>query len=106
MTASPRVDTVGPRYLARSSIVTGDRSSTVRTVSAGISASSPRINVPAPAPISPPMAARFSLTMLSNTPEGDAYTFSELRRMLLDAGFRETTLHALPGAHSVVLGVK
>jgi len=56
--------------------------------------------------VSPPMAARFSLTMLSNTPEGDAYTFSELRRMLLDAGFRETTLHALPGAHSVVLGVK
>jgi 2-polyprenyl-3-methyl-5-hydroxy-6-metoxy-1,4-benzoquinol methylase len=37
--------------------------------------------------VSPPWPARFSLTMLAATPEGDAYTFSELSKMLEDAGF-------------------
>ena len=37
--------------------------------------------------ISPPDAAGFSLMMLAATPSGDAYTFSELDRMLRNAGF-------------------
>ena len=56
--------------------------------------------------ISPPTPARFSLTMLATTPQGDAYTFPELRGMLTDAGFRDATLHEVPGAGAVVLGVK
>ncbi len=46
--------------------------------------------------VTPPMAAAFSLTMLINTPGGDAYTFGELKRMATDAGFRDIELHALP----------
>ena len=38
--------------------------------------------------ITPPPAASFSLVMLGTTPEGDAYTFDEYRRMLADAGFQ------------------
>jgi len=41
--------------------------------------------------VTPPMAARFSLTMLVGTPEGDAYTFAEFERMFADAGFAATT---------------
>lgn len=37
--------------------------------------------------ISPPMEARFSLTMLAATPGGDAYTFKELVGMFNNAGF-------------------
>jgi ubiquinone/menaquinone biosynthesis C-methylase UbiE len=37
--------------------------------------------------VSPPAPAAFSLTMLQNTPSGDAYTASELKRMLANAGF-------------------
>ncbi len=37
--------------------------------------------------ISPPSEALFSLVMLSATPEGDAYTFAELRSMFERAGF-------------------
>ncbi|HEX3571542.1 MAG TPA: class I SAM-dependent methyltransferase [Acidobacteriaceae bacterium] len=37
--------------------------------------------------ISPPPAAAFSMTMLSSTPAGDAYTFSQLQSMLTEAGF-------------------
>ena len=46
--------------------------------------------------ITPVPAASFSLVMLGSTPEGDAYTFSEYRRMLGEAGFRNAELHALP----------
>ena len=56
--------------------------------------------------VSPPMAARFSLTMLSNTPNGDAYTFRELRTMLAEAGFADVTAHPLPGPQTVVIGRK
>ena len=56
--------------------------------------------------VSPPMAARFSLTMLSNTPKGDAYTFRELRGMLADAGFTNVTAHPLQGPQTVVIGTK
>ena len=46
--------------------------------------------------ISPPESAGFSLIMLSGTPSGDAYTFSELEKMFANAGFSHSTLHALP----------
>ena len=56
--------------------------------------------------VSPPMAARFSLTMLAGTPGGDAYTFAELRDMLTEAGFTGVTAHPLQGPQTVVIGVK
>ncbi|HEY1978292.1 MAG TPA: class I SAM-dependent methyltransferase [Candidatus Baltobacteraceae bacterium] len=37
--------------------------------------------------VTPPMAARFAFTMLANTQAGDAYTRTELERMLAAAGF-------------------
>lgn len=37
--------------------------------------------------VTPPMAARFAFTMLTNTESGDAYTRLELERMLEAAGF-------------------
>jgi ubiquinone/menaquinone biosynthesis C-methylase UbiE len=43
--------------------------------------------------ISPPMSATFPLVMLATTAKGDAYTFSELERMLRAAGFPSSTLH-------------
>ncbi len=46
--------------------------------------------------ISPPPPAMFSLMMLSGTPAGDAYTFSELERMFRNAGFSRSEFHALP----------
>ena len=46
--------------------------------------------------ISPPDAAAFSVMMLTSTPSGDAYTFSELERMFAKAGFSRSTLHPLP----------
>ncbi|HEV2708307.1 MAG TPA: class I SAM-dependent methyltransferase [Pyrinomonadaceae bacterium] len=46
--------------------------------------------------VSPPIPAAFSLLMLSGTPSGDAYTFSELERMFKNAGFTESELHQLP----------
>ena len=46
--------------------------------------------------ISPPPSAMFSLMMLSGTPAGDAYTFSELERMFRNAGFSRSEFHALP----------
>ena len=45
--------------------------------------------VPNPDRVSPPFPARFALTMLAETPGGDAYTFDELRKQLEDAGFQE-----------------
>jgi hypothetical protein len=45
--------------------------------------------------VSPPMPAMFGLTMLSSTPQGDAYTFVELGEMCRNAGFEESKLVAL-----------
>jgi ubiquinone/menaquinone biosynthesis C-methylase UbiE len=56
--------------------------------------------------VTPPMAARFSLPMLALTPGGDAYTFSELRGMLIDAGFTGVTSHPLHGPQTVVVATK
>ena len=46
--------------------------------------------------VSPPDAAAFSVMMLTSTPSGDAYTFSELERMFTNAGFSRSTIHPLP----------
>jgi 2-polyprenyl-3-methyl-5-hydroxy-6-metoxy-1,4-benzoquinol methylase len=46
--------------------------------------------------VSPPAAAAFALTMLAGTPAGDAYTFAELERMAVAAGFRSVAAHELP----------
>ena len=46
--------------------------------------------------ITPPPAATFSIVMLGTTPEGDAYTFAEYRKMLADAGFHDAACHPLP----------
>jgi 2-polyprenyl-3-methyl-5-hydroxy-6-metoxy-1,4-benzoquinol methylase len=53
--------------------------------------------------VSPPVAAKFSLIMLSSTPSGDAYTFSEYERMFRNAGFQSSELHALPPTPSRVV---
>jgi ubiquinone/menaquinone biosynthesis C-methylase UbiE len=62
--------------------------------------------VPNPDRVSPPFPARFALTMLAETPGGDAYTFDELRRQLDDAGFRNVTAHGLPTPQTVLLAEK
>jgi ubiquinone/menaquinone biosynthesis C-methylase UbiE len=59
--------------------------------------------VPNPDRVTPPMAARFSLTMLAGTPSGDAYTFAELQEQLEGAGFRNVSAHALPTPQTILL---
>ncbi len=51
----------------------------------------------------PPVAAAFSLIMLSSTPSGDAYTFAEFEKMFSNAGFSRTELHELPVPFQQVL---
>jgi predicted nicotinamide N-methyase len=46
--------------------------------------------------VTPPEVAGFSMVMLVGTPSGDAYTFAELERMFINAGFSRSTIHALP----------
>jgi len=46
--------------------------------------------------VTPPDSAGFSMMMLTGTPSGDAYTFSELERMFANAGFSRSTIHPLP----------
>jgi SAM-dependent methyltransferase len=48
--------------------------------------------------VSPPGVAGFSLTMLTGTPSGDAYTFAELDGMLKNAGFATNEIHEIPPA--------
>jgi len=45
--------------------------------------------------VTPKLAASFAMIMMAETPGGDAYTFRELERMHLDAGFSRCTLHQL-----------
>jgi SAM-dependent methyltransferase len=55
--------------------------------------------------VSPPMAAGFSLVMLTTTRSGDAYTFRELESMYKEAGFDRVTASPIPtGPHTVVTG--
>jgi SAM-dependent methyltransferase len=57
--------------------------------------------------VSPPAPALFSLTMLSNTPRGDAYTFAELQEMCRKAGFEAMRLVPLdPMPQCLVSGRK
>jgi 2-polyprenyl-3-methyl-5-hydroxy-6-metoxy-1,4-benzoquinol methylase len=62
--------------------------------------------VPNPDRVSPPVAARFSLSMLAGTPGGDAYTLAELQQQLEGAGFRDVSAHALPTPETVLLAQK
>jgi len=62
--------------------------------------------VPNPDRVSPPVPARFSLTMLAGTPGGDAYTFAELQQQLESAGFRNVSAHALPTPETILLAQK
>jgi SAM-dependent methyltransferase len=52
--------------------------------------------------VSPPIPAAFALIMLSNTPGGDAYTFSEFEGMFREAGFGRSELHASPPQHIII----
>ena len=55
--------------------------------------------------VSPPIPAAFSMTMLTSTPAGDAYTLSELTAMYHEAGFGGITAHPIPmSPHTVVMG--
>lgn len=55
--------------------------------------------------VSPAPAAMFSLRMLAQTPEGDAYTFDELQKMLSRAGFKDITQQPIPNSmHTLVTG--
>ena len=54
--------------------------------------------------ISPAVDAGFSMMMLASTPEGDAYTFTQLESMFRNAGFSRSQLHQLlPLPQRVVL---
>ena len=56
--------------------------------------------------VSPPAAASFAMVMLGTTAAGDAYTFSELRSMYEEAGFKNVTMHPIPmSPHTIVMGV-
>lgn len=57
--------------------------------------------------VSPPVEARFSLTMLANTPSGDAYTFAELEKMFANAGFEKSERYAVsPTPQHLVISTK
>ena len=62
--------------------------------------------VPNPDRVTPPIPARFSLTMLANTPAGDAYTLAELTKQLEGAGFRSVSTHTLPMPQLVLVAEK
>lgn len=54
--------------------------------------------------VSPPMPAAFSMTMLTSTTGGDAYTFRELSEMHTKAGFSTATAHPIPmSPHTIVM---
>jgi hypothetical protein len=53
--------------------------------------------------VSPPTVAGFSLTMLSATDSGDAYTFSEYQKMFAEAGYANASFHPIPGMPQQVL---
>jgi 2-polyprenyl-3-methyl-5-hydroxy-6-metoxy-1,4-benzoquinol methylase len=63
--------------------------------------------IPNPDRISPPFPASFALTMLSSTPAGETYTFTDLERMAAAAGFARSELHDLsPSPEKVVISHK
>jgi SAM-dependent methyltransferase len=57
--------------------------------------------------ISPPGVAGFPLIMLTGTPKGDAYTFSQFEAMFAKAGFKRSELHDLsPSFQRLVISYK
>ena len=54
--------------------------------------------VPNPDRVTPDVSAAFSMTMLLNTPTGDAHTFAELESILHDAGFTTDEIHQVPAS--------
>jgi ubiquinone/menaquinone biosynthesis C-methylase UbiE len=55
--------------------------------------------------VSPPIPAAFSMTMLTSTAAGDAYTLKELTAMYEAAGFRSVTAHPIEQSpHTIVIG--
>lgn len=53
--------------------------------------------------VEPAVAALFAMTMLGTTPAGDAYTFSEYKKMFENAGFRSLEMKDLPPSPQRVL---
>src|SRR6185503_3386678 len=54
--------------------------------------------------VSPPMPAAFSMTMLTSTAGGDAYTFRDLSEMHEKAGFHNLKAYPIPmSPHTVVM---
>lgn len=53
--------------------------------------------------VTPAASAAFSMTMLLNTPAGDAYTFAELAGMLREAGFESNQILQVPGGAQQVI---
>ncbi|NDJ13588.1 MAG: class I SAM-dependent methyltransferase [Acidobacteriia bacterium] len=62
--------------------------------------------VPDASRVTPVMPARFALTMLTGTQEGDAYTFAELEKMASDAGFSHSVQHLIETKQSVIISTK
>jgi ubiquinone/menaquinone biosynthesis C-methylase UbiE len=57
--------------------------------------------------VSPPSEAMFSLVMLAATPDGDAYTFAELKEMCENAGFsRNEHIPLTPMPQHLVVSMK
>ena len=57
--------------------------------------------------VTPPSAAAFSMTMLSSTPSGDAYTFAEIESIAKNAGFARVELSpAEIGFQSLVIAYR
>ncbi len=56
--------------------------------------------------VTPPTTAAFAMTMLGQTPTGDAYTFAEYDRLFRNAGFSLSELRALPGPENVIISYK
>ena len=56
--------------------------------------------------VSPPIPAAFSMTMLAETPGGDAYTRRELDDLLQGAGLGHVTAHPLPTPQVVLIAKK
>lgn len=53
--------------------------------------------------VSPPLPASFSVIMLNNTKGGEAYPFSEFKRMFQNAGFSSSELRDMPAGPSRVI---
>ena len=56
--------------------------------------------------VGPLYAALFALNMLITTKEGNAYTKGAVSAWLEDAGYRDISIHAIPGPSEVIMGQK